>query len=187
MLNVIGVIWRALGVCVAIYNTGSLAYCSHVEDSDLDLAVVCPTGWSLDDLCRRLLEVFPGSSVKNVGKNRVVRMGELCGMEVDLQVRPIHEIYYIVMGGYRAHMVFNIDEYSAMLKLREGKNDSEKRELKLAHYEKYMDFSLNSIPSTVNKSLDVFSKPEVCVEFVLLLLNVLGVRGVLTSMKIEDF
>lgn len=169
-------IWRALGICVAIYNTGSLAYCSHVEGSDLDLAVVCPSGWSLDDLCRKLLEVFPGSQAKNVGKNRVVRVGRICGIEVDIQVRPVHEIYYIAMGGYRAHTGFDIAEYNTMLKLREGASVVDLKAMKLAHYEKYMGFSLNSIPSTVDEDLDVFSKPESCVEFVLLLLEKFGVR-----------
>lgn len=186
MLEVIWAIWCKLDINVAIYNTGSLAYCSHVEDSDLDLAVVCPPGWSLDDLCSKLLEVFPGSGVKTVGKNRVVRAGRICGMEVDIQVRPVHEIYYIALGGYHAHTTFDIGEYNAMLKSREGASLADLKALKLVHYEKHMGFSLNSIPDTIDKNLDVFSRPESCVAFVRLLLKTFGV-SVSTEMKIEDF
>lgn len=155
-LSVMNYIWEKIGERFPIYNVGSVSMCSHEKESDLDIAVIPLENKDMNYMIDLLKTKLNPRTVKQLYGMTVMKL-KILENNVDIQFRSQIEVWYLVDGGFNAHMNFNIKVYNETLKEKKivsasGDNDLMKN-FKRKYYAKYMRCPLYPMDKTYPKGV----------------------------------
>lgn len=155
-LMVINYIWEKTGVKFPIYNVGSLSMCSHEKNSDLDIAVIPLEDKDMNYMINLLESSLKPRKIKQIYGMTLMKL-QINEYNVDIQFRSPVEVWYLVDGGFSAHMNFNINTYNETLKEKKEVAESGDNELmknfKRKYYAMYMRCPLYPMDKTLPKDV----------------------------------
>lgn len=172
-LAVINYIWEKTGVKFPIYNVGSLSMCSHEKTSDLDIAVIPLEDQDMNYMIQLLKTSLNPRKIKQIYGMTLMKL-QIYEYNVDIQFRSPIEVWYLVDGGFNAHMNFNIKTYNETLKEKKevalsGDNELMKN-FKRKYYAMYMRCPLYPIDKVLPKEVkDPQMTWESCLELIALM------------------